>query len=43
MWHEFDAAKAETQKLLKMLKLDKLEPPKKVGPKVATPKKPVTK
>lgn len=30
MWHEIDAAKAETTKLLKMLKIEKLEPPKKV-------------
>ena len=30
MWHELDAAQVETQKLLKMLKIEKLEPPKKV-------------
>jgi hypothetical protein len=39
MWHELDAAKAETQKLLKMLKIDKLEAPKKVDPQKATAKK----
>lgn len=39
MWHELDAAKAETQKLLKMLKIDKLEPPKKVEAKKGAPKK----
>jgi hypothetical protein len=38
MYHELDAAKAETTKLLKMLKIDKLEPPKKVEAK-ATEKK----
>ena len=38
MWYELDAAKADTQKLLKSLKLDKLEPPKKVEAKDA-PKK----
>lgn len=31
MWHEVDAARAETAKLLKMLKIDKLEPPKKAA------------
>jgi regulator of RNase E activity RraB len=39
MWHELDAAKAETQKLLKMLKIDKLDPPKKVEPGKETVKK----
>ena len=29
MYHEIDAAKADTQKLLKLLKIDKLEVPKK--------------
>jgi hypothetical protein len=33
MWHEIDAARAETTKLMKMLKIEKLEPPKKVPPK----------
>lgn len=33
MWHEIDAAKVETTKLLKMLKIEKLEPPKKVEAK----------
>ena len=32
MWHELDAAKADTDKLFKMLKIANLEPPaKKVG------------
>jgi hypothetical protein len=39
MWSELDAAKAETTKLLKLLKIDKLEPPKKAEPKKAAPKK----
>jgi hypothetical protein len=38
MYHELDAAKAETTKLLKMLKIEKLDPPKKVQAK-ATEKK----
>ncbi len=33
MWHELDHARDETSKLLKMLKIDKLEPPKPVAPK----------
>jgi hypothetical protein len=33
MYHELEAAKAETAKLLKSLKIDKLEPPKKPAPK----------
>lgn len=33
MWHEVDAARAETAKLLKLLKIENLEPPKKVAPK----------
>ncbi|MBI3863073.1 MAG: hypothetical protein HY290_14370 [Planctomycetia bacterium] len=33
MWHHLEAAKTETQKLLKLLKIEKLEPPKKVGAK----------
>src|SRR5260221_5620647 len=34
MWHEIDAAKADTAKLLKLLKIDKLEvPPKKAEAK----------
>jgi hypothetical protein len=33
MYHELEAAKAETQKLLKTLKIEKLEPPKKPVPK----------
>ncbi len=39
MYHELDAAKAETQKLLKMLKIEKLEPPKKVTAKPGSLKK----
>lgn len=40
MWHELDAAQAETQKLFKMLKIDKLEPPaKKVEAKKDASKK----
>lgn len=30
MWHELAAAQVDTQKLLKMLKIEKLEPPKKL-------------
>lgn len=33
MWHEVDLARAETAKLLKLLKIEKLEPPKKVTAK----------
>lgn len=33
MWHEIDAAKSETTKLLKMLKIEKLDPPKKAEAK----------
>ena len=33
MWHEIDAAKVETTKLLKMLKIEKLEAPKKIESK----------
>lgn len=33
MYHELEAAKAETAKLLKSLKIEKLEPPKKPAPK----------
>jgi hypothetical protein len=33
MWHELDAAKAEMDKLAKMLKIEKLPPPKKVDTK----------
>lgn len=41
MWHELDAAQVETQKLLKMLKIEKLPIPKKsTDKKVATEKKP---
>ena len=40
MWHELDAAQVETQKLLKMLKIEKLPVPKKAtDKKVATDKK----
>jgi hypothetical protein len=35
MWHELDAAKVETTKLMKMLKIEKLDPPKKVEAKAA--------
>lgn len=43
MWHEMNAAQVETQKLLKMLKIDKLEPPKKVDAKKDATKKEATK
>jgi hypothetical protein len=45
MWHELDAAKADTDKLFKMLKIEELPPPaKKVGtPQKAAPKKEETK
>ena len=44
MWAEIDAAQVETQKLLKMLKIDKLPIPKKVTDKKAsTEKKPEAK
>ncbi len=33
MWHELDHARTETAKLLKLLKIEKLEPPKAVTPK----------
>jgi len=33
MWHELDAAQAETEKLMKSLKIDKLQPPKKTEAK----------
>lgn len=33
MWHEIDAARVETDKLLKLLKIEKLEPPKKTEAK----------
>ena len=36
MWHELDTAKADTEKLFKMLKIDTLEPPKKSAPAKAT-------
>jgi hypothetical protein len=39
MYHELDAAKAETEKLLKSLKIGKLEPPKKVAAKPGSLKK----
>ena len=39
MWHEIDAAKADTAKLLKLLKIDKLEPPKKAEVTKAAAKK----
>lgn len=39
MYNELDAAKADTTKLLKLLKIDKLEPPKKADVKKAAPKK----
>ncbi len=44
MWNELDAAQIETQKLLKMLKIDKLPIPKKAtDKKVAADKKPDAK
>jgi hypothetical protein len=39
MWHEIDAAKADTMKLLKLLKIDKLDPPPKKGAAPAAVKK----
>lgn len=39
MWHELDAAQVETNKLLKMLKIEKLPVPKKAEAKKAEPKK----
>lgn len=39
MWHELDAAQVETQKLLKMLKIEKLPIPKKAADKKAVDKK----
>jgi hypothetical protein len=33
MWHEIDAARADTAKLLKLLKIEKLDTPKPVTPK----------
>ena len=39
MWHEIDAAQVETQKLLKMLKIDKLPIPKKGTDKKADAEK----
>ena len=44
MWHEIDHAQVETQKLLKMLKIEKLPIPKKAtDKKAATEKKPEAK
>ncbi len=42
MWFELDAAQVETQKLLKMLKIEKLPIPKKAGDKKAGDKKAAT-
>lgn len=39
MWHEIDHAQVETQKLLKMLKIDKLPVPKKAADKKGADKK----
>ncbi len=39
MWHEIDHAQVETQKLLKMLKIDKLPVPKKADKKAGAEKK----
>lgn len=39
MWNEIDAAQVETQKLLKMLKIDKLPVPKKATDKKTAPDK----
>ncbi len=39
MWHEIDAAQSETQKLLKMLKIEKLPIPKKTADKKPEAKK----
>lgn len=39
MWHEIDHAQVETQKLLKMLKIDKLPIPKKATDKKTAPDK----
>ena len=38
MWHEVDHARADTAKLLKMLKIENLVPPKKVTPQKEAPK-----
>lgn len=38
MWHEVDAARTETAKLLKLLKIETLTPPKKVTTKKDAPK-----
>ena len=38
MWHELDAAGKETQKLLEMLKIEKLAPPKKPAAKTGSRK-----
>ncbi|MDB5385063.1 MAG: hypothetical protein JWM11_709 [Planctomycetaceae bacterium] len=38
MWHEIDAARADTAKLLKLLKIENLEPPKKSPVKKAVSK-----
>lgn len=43
MWNEMDAAQAETQKLLKMLKIEKLPIPQKATDKKATEKKAAAK
>jgi hypothetical protein len=42
MWKEIDAAKSDTEKLFKLLKIDTLEPPKKPDAKAAA-KKPAAK
>ena len=39
MWSELDAAKADTEKLFKMLNIKELEPPKKPEPKKTDAKK----
>jgi hypothetical protein len=39
MWHELDAAKADTDKLFKMLNIKELETPKKAEPKKTEAKK----
>ena len=40
MWKELDAAKADTEKLFKLLKIETLEPPKKPDAKAGAARKP---
>ena len=43
MWKEIDAARADTEKLFKLLKIDELQPPEKPAAKAATAGKPSAK